>query len=64
MRELRLRRTAASDDVDVSNPALCQDLESVRGDIGMSQLVRRLGENSAHVDRDIPLSDDDCGLVR
>ncbi len=64
MRELRLRRTAASDNVDVSNPALGQYLESVRGNIGTPQLIRRLGENPADIDRDVSLTDDDGLLMR
>src|SRR3990172_9404924 len=64
MRELRLSRTAASNHVNVTYLALCQDLKGMPGDIRMSELFHCLAENPAHIDSHIPLPDDHRRLMR
>src|SRR5262247_1572068 len=56
--ELRLRRAAPPDHVDVAHPARTQRFERVPRDIGASQLVDRLGEDARDVGGHVALADD------
>ena len=56
--ELRLRRAAAAEHVDLQCLVGLEALVDVRRDLGRQQLLRGLGEDARHVERDVPDAED------
>ena len=59
-----LGRPAASDEVDVADPALAQGLQRVVGDVGDRQLLVGAAQDARHVDGHVAHADDRGGLPR
>jgi hypothetical protein len=61
--ELGLGRSAPAHDVDLPHPARGERFEGVLGDVGVPQLLHRLGQDAADVRRHVPLAHDDGDLL-
>ena len=61
--EFRLNRPTASDHVHRPDLAIGELVKSVLGDVGNPEFLDRLAQNSAYVNGDVALPDDDGGLV-
>ena len=62
-RELGLCGPAPPDQMDLADAAFGQTVEGVLGDVGVLELVHRLRQDAAHVDRHVALADDGYDLL-